>query len=88
MKECLILIMSEHIITLKHLDFAKKMYQIAGFMWYLGQDAKIKSKEGKCLNRYEVIEMSNCVTEVDVKETISKLSISSRKQNYKNSYTI
>jgi hypothetical protein len=64
------------------------MYQIAGFMWYLGQDAKIKSKEGNFLNRYEVMEVSNCVTEVDVKETISKLSISSIKQNYKSSYRI
>jgi len=49
-------------------------------MWYLGQDAKIKSKEGKCLNRFEVMEVSNCVTEMDVKETVSKLSISSRNQ--------
>jgi hypothetical protein len=64
------------------------MYQIAGFMWYLGQDAKMKSKERKCLNLYEVMEVFNCVTKVDVKEAISKLSISSRKQNYKNSYTI
>lgn len=57
-------------------------------MWYHGQDAKIKSKTGKCLNRFEEVEVSNCVTEMDVKEAISKLSISSRKQNYKNSYTI
>ena len=64
------------------------MYQIAGFTWCLGQDVKIKSKEGKFLNRYEVMEVPNCVTEVDVKETISKLSINSIKQNCKKRYTI
>lgn len=88
MNECHILITSERAITVKHLDFAKKKYEIAGFMWYLVQDVKIKSKEGKCLNRYEVMEVSNCVTEVDLKETVSKLSISSGKQTYKNSYRI
>jgi len=45
------------------------MYQIAGFMWYLGQDTKMKSKERKCLNLYEVMEVLNCVTEVDVKRS-------------------
>lgn len=40
-------------------------------------DAKIKSKEGTCLNLHEVVEMPNCVTEVDGKETGAKFSTSS-----------